>query len=219
MRTVKEPEIRRNEILDAADALFAQKGFDNTSTGDILERVGIARGTLYYHFKSKEDILDALIERYSRQLLSAAHEAASDRRFPVRERLIRTILALNVSQMGGQELKEQMHRPQNALMHQKTQMAVLNGVTPVLTELIREGVEAGAFHTPYPGECIEMIMVYGSVFFDDAIEATEELRNQRTQALIFNIERLLGAENGSLASDLMRVFGARNGEQNESAGL
>ena len=38
---------------------FARKGFDNTSTGDILEMVGIARGTLYYHFKSKEDILDA----------------------------------------------------------------------------------------------------------------------------------------------------------------
>ena len=31
MRTVKEPEIRKNEILDAADTLFAQKGFDNTS--------------------------------------------------------------------------------------------------------------------------------------------------------------------------------------------
>lgn len=143
MRTVKEPEIRKNEILDAADTLFAQKGFDNTSTGDILEMVGIARGTLYYHFKSKEDILDALIDRYNRQILSAAQAAASDSSLSARERLIRTILALNVSQKGGQELKEQMHRPQNALMHQKTQMAVLNGVTPILTKLIREGAEAG----------------------------------------------------------------------------
>ena len=53
MRVVKEAEERRNEILDAADMLFADKGFDNTSTNDILEKVGIARGTLYYHFKSK----------------------------------------------------------------------------------------------------------------------------------------------------------------------
>ena len=162
MRTVKEPEIRKNEILDAADTLFAQKGFDNTSTGDILEMVGIARGTLYYHFKSKEDILDALIDRYNRQILSAAQEAASDSSLTARERLIRTILALNVSQKGGQELKEQMHRPQNALMHQKTQMAVLNGVTPILTGLIREGAEAGYFQTPYPRECVEMIMVYSN---------------------------------------------------------
>ena len=50
----KESEERRNEILDAVDELFGQKGFDGTSTNDILEKVGIARGTLYYHFKSKE---------------------------------------------------------------------------------------------------------------------------------------------------------------------
>ena len=216
MRTVKEPEIRKNEILDAADTLFAQKGFDNTSTGDILEMVGIARGTLYYHFKSKEDILDALIDRYNRQILSAAQAAASDSSLSARERLIRTILALNVSQKGGQELKEQMHRPQNALMHQKTQMAVLNGVTPILTKLIREGAEAGHFQTPYPRGCVEMIMVYSNVFFDDATETSEELRDERTQALIFNIERLLGAETGSLTSDLMRVFSSRKVEQNEA---
>ncbi len=50
----KESEERRNEILDAVDELFGQKGFDGTSTNGILEKVGIARGTLYYHFKSKE---------------------------------------------------------------------------------------------------------------------------------------------------------------------
>lgn len=49
----KEAEVRKNEIIDAADELFNQKGFDGTSTNDILEKVGIARGTLYHHFKSK----------------------------------------------------------------------------------------------------------------------------------------------------------------------
>ena len=63
MRIVKEPEERREEILDAAEKLFAAKGFDSTSTGDILDAVGIARGTLYYHFKSKEEILDGVIQR------------------------------------------------------------------------------------------------------------------------------------------------------------
>ena len=59
----KEPEERKKEILDIAEELFIAKGYDNTSTTDILERVGIARGTMYYHFKSKEEILDALIDR------------------------------------------------------------------------------------------------------------------------------------------------------------
>lgn len=64
MRVVKEAAIRRNEILDAAERLFVAKGFDGTSTGDILAEVGIACGTLYYHFKSKEDILDAMIDMH-----------------------------------------------------------------------------------------------------------------------------------------------------------
>ena len=69
MRVVKEAEERKNEILDAAEELFVTKGYDGTSTGDILDKVGIARGTLYYHFKSKEDILDALIERISASMI------------------------------------------------------------------------------------------------------------------------------------------------------
>ena len=61
MRIVKEAEERKNEILDVAGKLFGKKGYDATSTNDILKEIGIARGTLYYHFKSKEDILDAMI--------------------------------------------------------------------------------------------------------------------------------------------------------------
>ena len=53
MRIVKEANVRKNEILDVAERLFGTKGFDGTSTTDILNEIGIARGTLYYHFKSK----------------------------------------------------------------------------------------------------------------------------------------------------------------------
>ena len=63
MRIIKEAEVRKNEILDVAEELFAVKGFDGTSTNDILEKAGIARGTLYYHFKSKEEIMMAVAEK------------------------------------------------------------------------------------------------------------------------------------------------------------
>ena len=65
-----------NEILDTAERLFGTKGFDGTSTTDILNEIGIARGTLYYHFKSKEDILDAMIERMTGSLVAKASEIA-----------------------------------------------------------------------------------------------------------------------------------------------
>lgn len=126
----KEAEARKQEILDAAEALFARKGFDETSTGDILEAVGIARGTLYYHFKSKEDILDAVIERMTRQLLANARAITEDESLPVLERLTKTMLSLNVQSAIGQEVMAQVHKPQNALLHQKMQARLLQGWSP-----------------------------------------------------------------------------------------
>lgn len=217
MRVVKEAEERRNEILDAADELFGRKGFDATSTNDILEKVGIARGTLYYHFKSKEDIMDALIERYSVRLLGAAQEIAADRSIPVIERMVCVVRALNLSGDDGssKEIMEHIHKPQNALMHQKIEKVVINGVTPILTGLIREGIEQGLFSTPFPYECMEMVVAYtNAVFDDDMVEMTDEERVSRIQAFIFNTERLLGAEKGSLIY-FTRMFTGQNGDSNE----
>jgi len=215
MRVVKDAEERRNEILDAADELFGQKGFDGTSTNDILEKVGIARGTLYYHFKSKEDIMDALIERYNVRVLGAAQEIALDKSIPINERIIRTVMALNISGGGGKEIIEHIHKPQNALMHQKIQKVIINGVPPILTGIIREGIEQGLFSTPFPYECMEMVVAYtNTVFDDDMVKMTNEERASRIQAFIFNLERLLNAERGSFMV-IMQIFGSGDGGSNE----
>ncbi|TQR37146.1 TetR/AcrR family transcriptional regulator [Lysinibacillus sphaericus] len=209
----KEAMERRNEILDAADELFGQKGFDGTSTNDILEKVGIARGTLYYHFKSKEDIMDALIERYNAQILGAANGIAADKSIAVHERIIRVVMALNISGGNGKEIIDHIHKPQNALMHQKIQKVIMNGLPPILTEIIREGIEQGLFSTPYPYECMEMIVAYtNTVFDDDMVDITDEERAARIPAFVFNVERLLGVESGSLMY-MMKMFGD-GGEEN-----
>ncbi|AIQ29126.1 MULTISPECIES: TetR/AcrR family transcriptional regulator [Paenibacillus] len=213
MRIVKEAEIRRNEILDAAEELFGQKGFDGTSTGDILGKVGIARGTLYYHFKSKEDIMDALIERTNANILGAAQHIAADKSIPVIDRILRVVMALNISGGNGSstEIMEHIHKPQNALMHQKIQKAIISGVPPILTPIICEGIEQGIFNTQYPYECMEMVVIYANTIFDDdMVEMTDEVRMSRVLAFISNVERLLGAESGSLMS-VMQMFG--NGEE------
>lgn len=209
MRVAKDAEERKNEILDAVDELFGQKGFDGTSTQDILDKVGIARGTLYYHFKSKEDIMDALIQRYSNRLLSAAQEIATDKKIPVVERIIQVVMALNLSGGSSKEIMEHIHKPQNALMHQKIQRVIISGVTPIMTAIIREGIEQGLFNTPFPYECMEMVVIYANtVFDDDVVQITDEERASRIQAFVFNVERLLGAESGSLMN-VMQMFGKR----------
>ena len=208
MRIVKEAEVRKEEILDAAEKLFAAKGFDNTSTGDILDAVGIARGTLYYHFKSKEDILDGVIERITDRLMCDAGDIVRQKELPVLERLTKAILSLNVESKIGHEIMEQVHRPQNALMHQKMQTALLTGINPILTELIEEGNQQGILHTQYPEATVEMIILYANVAFDDLNLAglTHEQRQRKIAGFIYNVERLMGMAEGSLQETIMAIF-------------
>lgn len=215
MRIVKEAEERRNEILDAADELFGQKGFDGTSTNDILEKVGIARGTLYYHFKSKEDIMDALIDRSCVNLLGTARKIAGDKTIPVNQRILQVVMSLNLSGKSSSEIMEHIHKPQNALMHQKTKKAVITGVPPILTDIIREGIKEGIFNTPFPYECMEMLVVYAETVFDgDMVELTDAERASRIQAFLFNIGRLLSVEGENMKYFTM-MFDRGDGGGNE----
>lgn len=199
MRVIKEPGERMNEILDAAEVLFLTKGFDGTSTQDILEKVQIARGTLYYHFKSKEDIMDALIDRINTRLLKAARSEAVKTSIPVKDRIINVVMSMQVGGGSEEVIMDHIHKPQNALLHQKIQKVILCGVTPIMADLIREGIDQGIFHTPYPYECMEMVIAYTNAVFDsDMIEFTREEMAQRIEAFIFNLERLLGVERGEL---------------------
>lgn len=208
MRIVKEAEIRREEILDAAEKLFAAKGFDNTSTGDILDAVGIARGTLYYHFKSKEDILDGVIQRITDRLIKDAGEIVRKKELPVLERLTKAILSLNVDSRIGYEIMEQVHRPQNALMHQKMQTTLLSGINPILTELVEEGIEQGICITRYPESVVEMTILYANTAFDELNIAglSPEERERKISGFIYNLERLMGMAEGSLRETIMAIF-------------
>lgn len=206
MRIVKEAEERKNEILDVAERLFGTKGFDGTSTTDILNEIGIARGTLYYHFKSKEDILDAMIERMTGSLVAKAREIAGEKDVPVLRRLTRMMMALNVDSSLGHEIMEQVHKPQNALMHQKMQERLLAGVSPIAASLLEEGIAQGICQTEYPAEVAEMTLLYSNTVFDTLATHSEEERQRKIAAFIYNLERLLGMEKGSMREAILPIF-------------
>ena len=206
MRIVKTAEERKNEILDVAEELFAEKGFDHASTNDIINRIGIARGTLYHHFGSKEEILDAIVMRMTQDAVRRAGAVIADCSMPLPERLTATVLALRVNTKAGTEVIEQIHKPQNALLHQKMQERLLGGVVPLIAQLIREGNESGLFDAKYPMEAAEMIMLYSSVAFDDLACLTDRERDRKSKAFIFNTERVLGAKEGSLKAVIMKVM-------------
>ena len=56
-------EIRRNQILDAATKVFVRQGFQHARMDDIVVESGLSKGTLYWYFKSKEDIINAILRR------------------------------------------------------------------------------------------------------------------------------------------------------------
>lgn len=206
MRIVKTAEERKNEILDVAEQLFAEKGFDNASTNDIIKRIGIARGTLYHHFGSKEEILDALVERMTRDAIARSKAVVSDKNRPLLDRLTGAIIALDINDGAGPEVFEQIHKPQNALLHQKMQERLISGVVPLISELIREGNETGAFDSKYPDEAAEMILIYSNTAFDALAGLTEEELVHKGQAFICHVERILGAEEGSLVPAIMNIL-------------
>ena len=206
MRIVKEAAERRNEILDVAERLFCTKGYDQTSTNDILSEIGIARGTLYYHFSSKEDILDAMIDRILDEIVRRASRIALDESVPVLERMTQTILASNVDTKTGDMILEQMHKPQNALMHAKMQERLLKQLIPLFTKLIEDGISQGLMQTDDPEDTIEMLLLYANTVFDDFIEYTEEEKKKMVLAFISNSEILLHMEKGSLLEAMLPMF-------------
>ena len=206
MRIVKEAEERRNEILDTAEQLFTEKGYDAASTNDILDRIGIARGTLYYHFGSKEEILDAMIERLTDRIVKRVSEAAGDTHLPVLERLIKALMSMNADNETGRLVIEQIHKPQNALMHQKSNKKLTERINPILTDIVKEGIREGLFNTDHPDEAVEMIMLYSNIEFDGLNEMEEEVRTKKAEGFIYNVERLLGTGQGSLVEYIRPLF-------------
>lgn len=206
MRIVKNSVVRKNEILDVAEKLFCADGYDNTSTNDILAEVGIARGTLYYHFKSKEDILDAMIDRILEETISKARNIALNNSIPVLERLTKTVMAANVDSKTGRMILEQVHKPQNALMHSKMQEKMLSNLVPLFVKIIEDGISEGLMNTDYPEETIQMLLLYANTFFDDSMDFSIDEKMRMIKGFICNAETLLHMKKGSMMDVMFPLF-------------
>lgn len=191
-------ENRKQEIIDVTRKLINEKGLLNTSTNDIARTVGISRGTLYHHFESKEAILDSLVEQISAEIYNRAREIAQDKSIPVLERMIRTVLSLNIGSGSDQVILEHLNSPNNVILHQKVQKDMLQTIPDILAVIVEDGNEEGLFNTKYPYECMEMMVAYISLAFDDdSNEKSDEENLNKLIALISNLERMLGAHEGA----------------------
>lgn len=206
MRVVKEAEVRRKEILDVAEKLFVTRGYDNTSTNDILAEIGIARGTLYYHFKSKEDILDAIIARILDEIERKVKLVTEDKSLSVLERFTKAIVSTNVDNELGRLITEIVHKPQNALLNQKMRTGMLDMMIPLINKIICDGIEEGIMATDYPEEVVELTLSYAYDAFDDEVDYPEDVKQRKILGFIENCELMLKMKKGSLLEAMMPMF-------------
>lgn len=196
MRVVKEPEERRNEILDAAESLFVSKGYAGTTIIAILEAVGISKGAFYYYYKSKEEVLDAVIQRVVAADVIKAKEIADRADLNVFEKIF-AIFTIQQPKEGDlkYQMAEQFHASGNAEMHQKSIAQSILGLTPVITEVVHEGIRTGVLKTQFAHETIEFILAGAAVVFDDGFfKWTPDELVQRAKALVHIMEKSLGAQ-------------------------
>ena len=188
---------RREEILDAAHTLFTTKGFQPTTMEDILGIVGIAKGTLYYHFPSKEPILTALVLRIVHQVEQQAREIATSSA-PAADKLAAIMSAMRLVDTET-KLVDQFHAPGNAEFHLLSITAMIEHLTPVLAEVITQGVSEGTFTTERPRDAIELLLSASGILLDqDIMKPSPAELARRRESLIWAGETLLGAKPGSL---------------------
>ncbi|MEH7537272.1 TetR/AcrR family transcriptional regulator [Bacillus toyonensis] len=199
MRIVKEYEERRKEILETAERLFLTKGYTKTTVNDILKEIGIAKGTFYHYFKSKEEVMDEIIMKIIKEDVTKAKRIVSNPDIPVLDKLFKILMEQSPKSGDVKEkMIEQFHQPNNAEMHQKSLVQSIIHLSPVLTEVLEQGIEEGIFSTPYPQETIELLLSSAQVIFDDGLfQWKPEEMMRRAKAYIKMMEVSVGAKEGS----------------------
>jgi len=208
MKVTKEFNERRSEILDVAGRLFGAKGYNKCTVNDILDAVGIAKGTFYYYFKSKEEVLDAIIDRVTEMVALRAEEAASNPELSPVMKLLNIILSMRVESEVDNGIMEELHKPENALMHQKSLSSMVTRVAPVLVKVVNEGISEGIFKSDFPVQYMQIFLTSSITLLDDGIfQVKPEEQLMTLRALIALLEKMLGAEDETFWNVAKQYFG------------
>ena len=93
-----------------------------------------------------------------------------------------------------------LNQPQNALFHEKSNRAFIQKISPILGDIISEGVKEGIFDNAFPYESAELVLAMIMGFMDVPYESTNGNDLERhMESLLYNMERMLGAKEGSFA--------------------
>lgn len=164
-RIVKKPEQRRREIVAASRDLFLKKGYENTTMQDVMAKLQIAKGTTYHYFKSKVDLLEAVVEDMVAEYISLVEKALKKCQGNALEKMRVLIEAGRVASKEPDTI-EDLHRPGNMGMHVRLLAVTVTRLAPLYARVIEQGCKEGVFRTEHPLECAEILLA-GIQFLTD----------------------------------------------------
>lgn len=188
---MKKGEKRRQELLQIAYRMFLSQGYENTSVDQIIEAAGIAKGTFYYYFQSKEQMLEAVIGMMIEAEAEAARRVlASD--MPVAQKIVGIVSSVRPSQ-EERPIEDALNRPENVLLHDKLQRQLLEDILPLLSKAVEEGVRDGLFACDHIPERVRMLLLLSCDLFDEG-----QYTEADVDVFIDVMEKLLGATQGTM---------------------
>lgn len=210
-RIVKDPDVRRAEILDVAQKLFYLKGYEQTSIQDIIAEIGIAKGTFYHYFSSKQDLLDGMIDRMIDQTLQSLEPVVADDQLCAVEKFERFFGNIADWKVENKafflDLMTMWYNDENAILRQKAKTTSVEKTMPLLAKIIEQGIAEGVFAIDYPADIAEIMLQIMHALSDTLAKIImNETHNDDTLAMIERktmvyhhvIERTLSAPTGSI---------------------
>ncbi len=210
-REVKRPEIRKNEILDAARKFFFQKGFDQTSVQDIINELGIAKGTFYHYFTSKIDLLDKLTDRTTNEIyVSLKPIVESDAN--ATDKFNKISKAASAMKMANIDvfvvIIKVLFKDENTIIREKMYRNSVKKTKPLYSTIIKQGIAEGIFDVRSPDDVAEILIQIGTnlnetvcrLFLAEREDPDHLVRIMVSKIKIYQdtIERILAAPKGSI---------------------
>ena len=200
-------QTKQDQILDALQTLLGDKNIQNISVSEIAQTAGIGKGSIYYYFPSKDSIVDALVERNYEKPLETAKNLAKQTSISPFTRMAMIFQACRDSstEFRAQDETKTSDAKEDAFIRQKYMKHLISEMKPVLTEIIRQGIEQGEIHFDYPAALAEIVLIVLTVKLDNSLVPSDPGEIEETiLGLISLLEK--GTENpaGSLNFLMMK---------------